>query len=73
MDRLTDEFRRRLRIAAERDGTGFGGDQAASNAVVSYTLFTDGVPDSKDRFEGSLKYVHRVGSRLQVVVVAYKQ
>eukprot|EP00750_Incisomonas_marina_P005609 INCI14046.1.p1 GENE.INCI14046.1~~INCI14046.1.p1 ORF type:complete len:511 (-),score=58.98 INCI14046.1:1206-2738(-) len=50
LDRLTDEFRSKL-TAMHRQ------DQAASNELVSYTLFTDGVPDSKQRFEASLRFL----------------
>jgi hypothetical protein len=48
LDRLTNEFRRRL---ADMHRV----DQAAANELVSYTLFTDGVPDSKASFEASLR------------------
>jgi len=52
LDRLTDEFRRQLAHISEAH-SGPNGDAH----VVSYTLFTDGVPDSKQRFEASLRFL----------------
>ena len=80
LDRLTDEFRRQLRVQLQQQqqqqSTSAGGganananatshDNDGENQLVSYTLFTDGLPDSKQRFEASLRFLSqecRLGS-----------